>query len=286
MSGHLLCFGFGFCAATLTKHLQAQNWQISATCREAEKTARLEKNAIRPILLDGRKLTPKQIGDATHILLSAAPDEKIGDPIFALAGEALQDMAAQFAWAGYLSTTSVYGDYGGAWVDENTPLNATTKRGQRRIAAEKAWATTNLPMHYFRLAGIYGPGRNALKSLENGTAQRIDKQGQVFSRIHVEDIAQILMASMAQANLGRIYNLCDDEPAAPQKVIEYAADLMKRPSPARGGFRERRVGGMGDAVGSDNEGVKNTRVKTQLGITLKYPTYREGLTELWESRTY
>ncbi|MDD9798385.1 MAG: SDR family oxidoreductase [Alphaproteobacteria bacterium] len=286
MSGHLLCFGFGFCAAALAKQLQAQNWQISATCRKAEKAGLLEKNAIRPLLLDGTKLTPKQIGDATHILLSAAPDEKIGDPILALAGEALQDMAAQFAWAGYLSTTAVYGDHGGAWVDENTPLNATTKRGHRRIAAEKAWQATDLPMHYFRLAGIYGPGRNALKSLENGTARRIDKPGQVFSRIHVEDIAQILMASMAQPNRGRAYNLCDDEPAPPQKVVEYAASLMKQPPPPLLPFDKANLSPMAYSFYSENKRVKNTRVKTELEITLKYPTYREGLTALWESRTY
>lgn len=286
MSGHLLCFGFGFCAAALAKHLQAQNWQISATCREAEKADRLAKNAIRPILLDGAKLTSKQISSATHILLSAAPDEKIGDPIFALANEALQEMAAQFAWAGYLSTTAVYGDHGGAWVDENTPLNATTKRGQRRIAAEKAWAATDLPMHYFRLAGIYGPGRNALKSLENGTAQRIDKPRQVFSRIHVEDIAQILMASMARPNRGRAYNLCDDEPAPPQNVVEYAASLMNLPPPPLMPFDKANLSPMAYSFYSENKRVKNTRVKTELEITLKYPTYREGLTALWESRTY
>ena len=286
MSGHLLCFGFGFCAAALAKHLQAQNWQISATCRKAEKAGLLEKNAIRPLLLDGTKLTPKQIGDATHILLSAAPDEKIGDPILALANELLQDMAAQFAWVGYLSTTAVYGDHGGAWVDENTPLNATTKRGHRRIAAEKAWQATDLPMHYFRLAGIYGPGRNALKSLENGTARRIDKPGQVFSRIHVEDIAQILMASMAQPNRGRAYNLCDDEPAPPQEVVEYAASLMKQPPPPLLPFDKANLSPMAYSFYSENKRVKNTRVKTELEITLKYPTYREGLTALWESRAY
>ena len=197
--GHMLFFGFGFCAKALAPLLRARGWQLSATCRDDEKAAFLNTQGITPFRLTGAPVTPAQLEGVSHILLSAAPAED-GDPAAPQLTHALAAIEQKPDWMGYLSTTGVYGDHQGAWVDEETPPGPLGARGQRRVDAEKTWGALaekhDLPMHYFRLAGIYGPGRNQLRSLENGTARRIDKPGQVFSRIHVDDIAQVLLASI------------------------------------------------------------------------------------------
>src|SRR5262249_26849367 len=143
----------------------------------------------------------------------------------------LQNLARSLRWAGYLSTTGVYGDRDGGWVDETSPLAPTTARGERRLAAETAWQALDLPIHIFRLAGIYGPGRNQLVSLLEGTAKRVVKEGQIFSRVHVEDISGVLQTSIAKPYPGRAYNICDDEPCPPQDVIAFAAELLRIPAP-------------------------------------------------------
>ena len=168
---------------------------------------------------------------ATHLLISAAPNAD-GDPVLNALREDIARHAPNLEWVGYLSTTGVYGDAKGGWVDESSPLKPATKRGQMRVAAEADWQSIpNLPLHIFRLAGIYGPGRGPFSKVRAGTARRIIKEGQVFSRIHVEDIAQILVASIAEPNAGAIYNMCDDDPAPPQDVIAHAAELLGLPLP-------------------------------------------------------
>ena len=223
---NLFCFGLGYCADYLSAKLIKQGWQVSATCRTSEKAAVLEASGIRPVLLSGKKVTVTDLGKADHILISVPPEQDGSDPVLNFAGAALAALQDQIKWVGYLSTTGVYGDHQGAWIDEETPAGLLSERGQRRVAAEAQWAATGLPMHYFRLAGIYGPGRNSLRALQNGTARRVVKQGQVFSRIHLADITRILEASMANPNAGRAYSVCDDTPAPPQDVVTYAAELM------------------------------------------------------------
>lgn len=299
MSKHIFFFGFGFCAAYVAPLLAAQNWRMTATCRDDEKAARLRELGITPIMLDGtksdgdrldgHKLDRKALNTVSHILLSAAPDET-GDPALPFLRDALAENAAQIDWLGYLSTTGVYGDHHGAWIDEDTPVGPLGARGQRRVEAEAAWGdfakAHNLPIHYFRLAGIYGPGRNQLASLKAGTARRIDKAGQVFSRIHVEDIAQILCASMHKPDKGRAYSVCDDEAAPPQDVVAFAASLLGVAPPPLIAFEDADLSPMAKSFYGENKRIKNDRIKNELGVELKYPTYREGLRALYEAGAF
>ena len=189
--------------------------------------------------------------------------------------------ARQFEWVGYLSTTGVYGDHQGAWVDENTPLTPSTRRGQWRKDAEEAWhAVPGLPLHIFRLAGIYGPGRGPFAKVRDGTARRIVKTGQVFSRTHVEDIAQVLAASIAQPAPGTAYNICDDDPAPPQDVIAHAAELLGAPVPPAIPFETAEMTPMARSFYAESKRVRNDRIKDELGVQLRFRTYREGLAAL------
>ena len=283
---NLFCFGLGYCADYLSAKLIKQGWQVSATCRTSEKAAVLEASGIRPVLLSGKKVTVTDLGKADHILISVPPEQDGSDPVINFAGAALAALQDQIKWVGYLSTTGVYGDHQGAWIDEETPAGLLSERGQRRVAAEAQWAATGLPMHYFRLAGIYGPGRNSLRALQNGTARRVVKQGQVFSRIHLADITRILEASMANPNAGRAYSVCDDTPAPPQDVVTYAAELMGVSPPALQDFATAELSPMARSFYGENKRIRNNRIKEELGVSLEYPDYRAGLSALWESGTY
>ena len=237
-------------------------------------------------MLSGRKVTVTDLGKADHILISVPPEQNGSDPVLNFAGAALAALQDQIKWVGYLSTTGVYGDHQGAWIDEETPAGLLSERGQRRVAAEAQWAATGLPMNYFRLAGIYGPGRNSLRALQNGTARRVVKQGQVFSRIHLADITRILEASMANPNAGRAYSVCDDTPAPPQDVVTYAAELMGVSPPALQDFATAELSPMARSFYGENKRIRNYRIKEELGVSLEYPDYRAGLSALWESGTY
>lgn len=283
---NLFCFGLGYCADYLSAKLIKQGWQVSATCRTSEKVAVLEASGIRPVLLSGKKVTVTDLGKADHILISVPPEQDGSDPVINFAEAALAALQDQIKWVGYLSTTGVYGDHQGAWIDEETPAGLLSERGQRRVAAEAQWAATGLPMHYFRLAGIYGPGRNSLRALQNGTARRVVKQGQVFSRIHLADITRILEASMANPNAGRAYSVCDDTPAPPQDVVTYAAELMGVSPPALQDFATAELSPMARSFYGENKRIRNNRIKEELGVSLEYPDYRAGLSALWESGTY
>lgn len=273
----LLIFGYGFTSKALARALP-EGWQITATTRTAEKATAMK--GARPRLFPGDDMS-RDIAEATHILISAGPDGDV-DPVLASYHDAFA--SAQPAWVGYLSTTGVYGDHQGGWVAEDTPLAASTKRGQARINAEIAWMALHhehdLPVHIFRLAGIYGPGRGPFAKLRNGTARRIIKEGQVFSRAHVDDIAQVLMASMAQPNPGTAYNVCDDDPAPPQDVIAHAAELLGLPIPAAIPFEDAEMSTMGRSFYAESKRVDNRRIKQELGIELLYPDYRAGLAAL------
>ena len=283
---NLFCFGLGYCADYLSAKLIKQGWQVSATCRTSEKAAVLEASGIRPVLLSGKKVTVTDLGKADHILISVPPEQDGSDPVLNFAEAALAALQDQIKWVGYLSTTGVYGDHQGAWIDEETPAGLLSERGHRRVAVEAQWAATGLPMHYFRLAGIYGPGRNSLRALQNGTARRVVKQGQVFSRIHLADITRILEASMANPNAGRAYSVCDDTPAPPQDVVTYAAELMGVSPPALQDFATAELSPMARSFYGENKRIRNNRIKEELGVSLEYPDYRAGLSALWESGTY
>lgn len=281
---HLFCFGLGFSAKALARRLAAQGFRITGTSRNPQGVADIEALGYRGLLFDGsRPLAPAGFDDVTHLLISVPPDAA-GDPVLRQHRDDLARVAPRIAWAGYLSTTGVYGDRGGDWVSEDTPLAPNTERGHRRLAAETAWLALHrdhgLPLHIFRLAGIYGPGRNQLITVADGTARRIVKPGQVFSRIHVDDIATVLAASIARPHPGRAYNVCDDEPCPPQDVVAHAARLLGRPLPPEIPFAEARLSPMAQSFYADSKRVANHRIKAELGVRLRYPTYREGLEAL------
>ncbi len=281
MTNTLFCFGLGFTARQIGTDFP--HWRVMGTSRSP---ASGDRNNKVP-LVSFRRDQPvedfaKIAADVTHILLSVPPDEE-GDPVFdVMAAEILRLKNLQ--WVGYLSTTGVYGDLEGGWVDENSPYNPSGERGRRRMRAEQAWRDLHeakgLPVHIFRLPGIYGPGRTQLVSLKNGKARRIAKPGQVFSRIHVADLAAILVASMEHPNPGAVYNVADDEPAPPQDVVAYAAELLGMEPPPLIDFENAELSPMARSFYSDSKRVSNAKIKTELGISLKFPTYRKGLAAL------
>jgi len=279
MNKTLLSFGHGFSARALSSLLLPQGWKIIGTTRSADKATQLAASGVEPLIFPGSDMAPA-IQAATHLLISAGPDAA-GDPTLRAVGDLIAARANQFKWVGYLSTTGVYGDHQGGWVDETTALTPTTKRGQWRIEAEAAWAAIpGLPLHIFRLAGIYGPGRGPFAKVRAGTARRIIKEGQVFSRTHVDDIAQVIAASMAQPDPGAIYNVCDDDPAPPQDVIGHAAELLGLPLPPAEDFETAEMTHMARSFYAESKRVRNDRIKQDLGVKLLYPTYREGLAAL------
>ena len=284
MEETLLSLGHGYSATYLAKRLVPQGWRIAGTTRDADKFDALRAQGITPLLWDRDAILP-WLENASHVLVSAGPTET-GDPTLDLVAADFEKHAARMTWVGYLSTTGVYGDAQGGWVDESAPLSPATERGRRRVAAENAWtAIPDLPLHIFRLAGIYGPGRGPFAKVRNGTARRIIKEGQVFSRIHVEDIAQVLEASMAAPQPGTAYNLCDDDPAPPQDVIAHAADLLGVAPPPELPFDQAELSPMARSFYAESKRVRNERIKSDLGVALKYPDYRVGLAAVLAAET-
>lgn len=279
----MLVFGHGYTAGFLTPLLRARGWQVLGTTRGD--AARVAATGAVPILWPGDEARLREeIATADAILVSAAPGPQ-GDPVLAAFRD---DLArARPRWLGYLSTTGVYGDRNGAWVDEDSPLDASGPRGQARIRAEGDWRAladrAGLPLHIFRLAGIYGPGRGPFQKVRNGTARRIIKPGQVFSRIHGEDIAQVLLASLDRPAPGTAYNVCDDDPAPPQDVLAHAAELLGLPPPPEISFEDARMTPMARSFYEDNKRVSNRRIKEDLGVRLRYPDYRSGLAAILAS---
>ncbi|QJF52923.1 SDR family oxidoreductase [Roseobacter ponti] len=276
MSKTLLSLGHGYSARALAPRLLAKGWRVIGTTRSAEKAAEIAQTGAEPVIWPGTDLSPF-FDEADALLISAGPGPD-GDPVLAEARAAVIAAAGGLDWAGYLSTTGVYGDHGGGWVDETAPLTPATRRGQARVEAEAAWAAIpGLPLHIFRLAGIYGPGRGPFAKVLNGTARRIIKKDQVFSRIHVEDIAQILEASLKQPRPGAIYNVCDNDPAPPQDVIGYAATLLEVPLPPAVAFEDADLTPMARSFYAESKKVSNDLIRSELGIDLLYPDYRSGL---------
>ncbi|MEL7257936.1 MAG: SDR family oxidoreductase [Pseudomonadota bacterium] len=282
MSKTLLSFGHGYSARALARRLVPQGWTIYGTTRSVDKVDVLRKEGVHPVVWPGGDLS-KAFDTATHLLISAGPGPD-GDPVLNACRDEITVLAPRLDWAGYLSTTGVYGDHQGGWVDEATPLTPSTRRGQLRVEAEAAWqAIEGLPLHIFRLAGIYGPGRGPFAKVRQDTARRIVKKGQVFSRIHVEDIAQVLEASIKKPNPGTAYNVCDNDPAPPQDVIGYAAELLGLPLPPQVDFDTADMTPMARSFYAESKRVDNTRIKDDLGVELIYPDYRTGLQALLEN---
>ncbi|CAN5703159.1 SDR family oxidoreductase [soil metagenome] len=274
----LVTLGHGYCARALAARL-GPGWRAIGSTRREDRLARLRAERVAPVLWDDRAAVEEAIGVASHLLVSAPPDVA-GDPLLARHRGAL-GAAERLRWIGYLSTTGVYGDRGGAWVDEAADLAPVNQRSQWRAEAEMAWlrfgVETGLPVMVFRLAGIYGPGRSAFERLRAGRAQRVIKEGQVFSRIHVEDIAAVLEASIARPRAGRIYNVADDEPAPPEDVIEHAARLIGMAVPPGIPYRQAELSPMARSFYAESKRVANRRITQELGVRLRHPDYRAGL---------
>jgi nucleoside-diphosphate-sugar epimerase len=280
MTRHLFCFGFGYTAQALANRLADEGWVVGGTCRTAEKAAALREAGFCVELFDrDHPLASQALDGVTHLLVTVPPDAA-GDPVLAMHGDDIA-MTGSLCWLGYLSTTGVYGDRGGAWVEETAELLPSGERGRRRVAAEAGWLDLwrrrDLPVHIFRLAGIYGPGRSAFDALRAGRAKRIDKPGQVFSRIHVEDMASVLAASIDRPRPGAAYNVCDDDPEPPEAVVAYAAALLGLPAPPLVPLEAAGLSPIGRSFYDDNKRVSNHLIKDELGVTLRYPDYRAGL---------
>ena len=276
MGKTLISFGHGYSAQALAQQLLPAGWVIYGTTRNQSKLRELSDSGVRPVLWPDGDLSAA-FQRATHLLISVAPDAD-GDPVLRAYDSEIKEIAENLQWVGYLSTTGVYGDHQGGWVTEETALTPSTTRGMMRVDAENQWKSiSSLPLHIFRLAGIYGPGRGPLEKVRRGVARRIVKENQIFSRVHVEDIAQVLAASMAQPNPGRVYNVCDDDPAPPQDVIAHAAGLLNLPLPPEIPFEDADLTPMARSFYAESKRVDNSRIKQELGVCLRYPGYREGL---------
>lgn len=285
MKSTLLSLGHGYVASALGRRLRARGWAVIGTTRTPERAARLNGEGVEPLPWPGAD--PGALGAAlqraTHLLCSIPPDEG-GDPFLAAHGDTLASILATRqagVWMGYLSSTAVYGDTGGAWVDEESPTSDAGPRGQRRLRAEAQWrdlaARTRGSAHVFRLAGIYGPGRSPFAQLRNGTARRIIKPGQVFARIHIDDIVAALLAAIDRPRAGGVLNLADDEPAPPQDVIEHAAMLIGVPPPPDEAHDTAGLSPMARSFYAECRRVSNARMKAMLGQGLRHPDYRSGL---------
>jgi len=278
----LFCFGLGYTGAALARRLLAAGWRVAGTCREPDHAEQLRGIGVEVYLFD--RETP--LDDATaaladaNYLLSSVPPDSAGDAVLDLHGA---DIAAcqSLEWIGYLSTTGVYGSRDGDWVDENSARRPGCARSQRRVAAEDGWLALgekiSAALQIFRLAGIYGPGRSAFDQIAAGRAKRVHRTGQVFSRIHVDDIVRVLEASMAQPEDTAAYNVCDDEAAAPADVIAYACELLGIDAPPLVDFDDAELSEMARTFWADNKRVRNDRLKRDLGVELIYPNYRAGL---------
>lgn len=281
----LFTFGLGYSAQVLADMLRAEGWEVSGTCRSPAKQAQLKEQKINAFLFDNNKSADisTAIRSSTHILISVPPDAK-GDTVLRHYREELAALSG-CRWIGYLSTTGVYGDAAGNWVDEGSPLNPDSARQQWRMEAEREWMELytqhGQSVHIFRLAGIYGPGRSALEQVREGKARRIDKSNQYFSRIHVEDIAHALRASMMHPTPGEAYNVCDDMPSSAGEVVAYACHIMGKEPPPPVPFAEAELSEMVRSFYSCSRRVRNDKLKQRLGVVLRYPDYKTGLDALW-----
>lgn len=289
-NNHLFCFGYGYSCAHLGRDLLHDNngWSIYGTTRDLDKKADLRSSGIKSYLFDFDAPLPDplyMLRDVTHILISTPPTDN-GDPTFIAHAHDIISLP-NLKWVGYLSTTSSYGDRGGGWVDENSQTRPTTKRGSRRLKAENQWLSLfyshNIPVNIFRLSGIYGPERSALDSVRSGIARRVDKPGHMFSRVHIDDIVQVLKASMNNPKAGQIYNICDDMPTPSHEVIKYACDLLGIEPPPLVSFDDVDLAPITQSFYADNKRVRNDKIKHDLGIVLKYPDYKSGLIACLES---
>jgi nucleoside-diphosphate-sugar epimerase len=277
----LFVFGLGYSARAAVERLRPRLEAVSGTTRSTARLGEIADFGAEPLLFGEDVAGP--LGQSDHVLVSSPPNEA-GDPVL---GHYARNLAALRPRSlVYLSTVGVYGDHGGAWVDEESECRPVSQRSQQRLAAESAWRRfsqeSGVPVAIVRLAGIYGPGRGPFEKIRRGTARRIVKPGQVFNRIHVDDIAAIVEAAFEQRADGA-FNGADDEPAPPQDVLAHAADLLGLPPPPEIAFEAADLSPMARSFYGENKRVRNDGIKRELGVHLAFPTYREGLKAVLEA---
>ncbi|WP_199285714.1 antibiotic biosynthesis monooxygenase [Hellea balneolensis] len=273
-----LLLGAGYCAKAMITPLRKQGYEVLATTRNPEKAARLKSLGVTPIIYNGlinEALKESLFG--ADIILSSIPPGDNGDPFLNSLGRPLADWIPNAKWVGYLSATSVYGDRQGQWAFEDELLRPFTRRGKNRANAEIKWLETGTPVHVFRLAGIYGKGRNAFSRIKQGKARAVIKEGHVVNRIHVEDIVSVLLASIARPNPLMIYNIADGHPTPPQDVLNYAADLINAQRPPQLDHETADISDMARSFYKETKRIDCSRAGRDLGWTPKYKNYREGL---------
>ena len=287
----LFVFGLGYVGLSFALAMRNVGWKVEGTCRSEKRRQELLRSGLEAFVFDGQKRLAEisqkiVLADA---ILSSVPPTTTGDPVLEVFGADICRKAGG-PWLGYLSTTGVYGDWDGKEVDESSRLRSTSNRGLRRIAAEKAWlrltSKKSLPVHIFRLAGIYGPGRNILDKIRAGTATRIQKPGHVFSRIHVDDIVSTLAASILRPRAGATYNVCDNEPCSQPQIVEHGCQLLGERLPPLIDFeaRAKEMSPLARSFWEDRRRVSNRLIREELMVNLRFPTYREGLASLVERR--
>ncbi|MFD0916908.1 SDR family oxidoreductase [Pseudahrensia aquimaris] len=297
---NMLVLGAGFSGTAIAQTALKHGATVFGTTRSDDKAARLEELGITPIVFDGANLSPaleQALGKVTHLIVSIAPPraeaddpDAIVDPTLQALGDlSLTKAAPSLRWIGYLSTVGVYGNHDGAWVDEATPAKPTSERSRQRVRAEAEWMAvgeaTGLPVGTFRLSGIYGPGRNAFRTIEKGKSRRLVKQGQVFNRIHVGDIAQALCLA-ADKRADGIFNITDDLPAPPQDVVTFAHELMGVEPPPEIDFETADLSPMARSFYGENKRVSNAKSKAVLGLEYRWPDYRTALQRMWDEKDW
>lgn len=286
----MFIFGFGFSSLAIARRAKGDFGKILGTTRSREKMSAIAKEGVIPVIFGGEETDPSlavHLASATHLLVSIGPNEE-GDPVLNALANALSK-ADKLEWIGYLSTVGVYGDHDGEWVDETTETRPVSKRSRQRVVAENAWQAFSdargIPLAIFRLSGIYGPGRNAFMNIEKGTARRLVKPGQVFNRIHREDIGEAVTLAMAKSACG-IFNITDDEPAPPQDVVTFAHELAGTPPPEEIDFETAELSPMARSFYGENKRVSNARSKEVLGLEYRWPNYRVALSRMWRENSW
>ena len=273
-----LLLGAGYCARALIPQLQQRGFHIIATARSPEKAAALDALNVESLIYkDAPNETLLPTLAQAELILCSIPPNMQGDPFLGALSSPVTTLAPRARWVGYLSATSVYGDRKGQWAFEDELLYPVTQRGKNRALAELQWLESGLPAHIFRLAGIYGPGRNPFARLRAGTARAVIKEGHIVNRIHVEDVARAVLASIDKPNPVRIYNIADNHPAPPQDVLDFAAELISAPLPKRIDHESAELSDMARSFYVETKRISNARAREELGWVPLYESYKQGL---------
>ncbi|MGQ3889278.1 SDR family oxidoreductase [Legionella sp. CNM-1927-20] len=284
-SGCFFIFGFGYTAQFLANALINRNFKVIGTTRNKQKIS-IHTQSVYSLINYHFDEISAYLKEATHLLISIPPVTPLGDPVLSDFSDLIKDNSHHLKWLGYLSSTSVYGDHQGSWVNEESACLAQDAQSTLRLNAEEAWMAFarqyQLPLHIFRLAGIYGPGRNAISRIKAGKKLSIYKSGQFFSRIHVSDIVSILLASLEYPKSYSIYNVADDRPIASHVIDEYACTLLNQAPLPLIDYGDAILSPQETHFYNNNRRVSNTKVKSELKVKLKYPTYQEGLNQLFK----